>query len=197
MIVSHAGATPQVDAAAWVAPTAVVCGDVTVGPDARISYGATVIAEGGSIEIGATTIVMENAVVRSTARHSTSIGEHCLIGPNAHLVGCTLEPEVFVATGAAVFHSATLERGSEVRVNGIVHLRSRLGAGAVVPIGWVAIGDPAAIHPPDRHDDIWLAQRPLDFPLTAYGIPRHEADMTAITRRVSEALAEHRRDEEV
>lgn len=197
MIVSHAGFTPQVDPSAWVAPTAVVCGDVTVGPDARISYGATVIAEGGSIEIGATTIVMENAVVRSTARHSTSIGEHCLIGPNAHLVGCTLEPEVFVATGAAVFHSATLERGSEVRVHGIVHLRSRLGAGAVVPIGWVAIGDPAAIHPPDRHDDIWLAQRPLDFPLTAYGIPRHEADMTAITRRVSEALAEHRRDEEV
>lgn len=197
MIVSHAGFRPRVDPSAWVAPTAVVCGDVTVGPDARISYGATVIAEGGSIEIGATTIVMENAVVRSTARHSTSIGEHCLIGPNAHLVGCTLEPEVFVATGAAVFHSATLERGSEVRVNGIVHLRSRLGAGAVVPIGWVAIGDPAAIHPPDRHDDIWLAQRPLDFPLTAYGIPRHEADMTAITRRVSEALAEHRRDEEV
>ena len=196
MIVAHAGVTPRVDPSAWVAPTAVVCGDVTVGPDARISYGAAVIAEGGHIEIGSTTIVLENAVVRSTARHSTSIGDHCLVGPNAHLVGCTLEEEVFVATGAAVFHGTLPERGSEVRVNGVVHLRSRLERGTVVPIGWVAVGDPANVFPPDRHDDIWAVQRPLDFPLTSYGITRDEADMRAITRRVSDALASHRRDEE-
>ena len=101
------------------------------------------------------------------------------------------------SSGAAVFHGALLERGSEVRVNGVVHLRSRLERGTVVPIGWVAVGDPANVFPPDRHDDIWAVQRPLDFPLTAYGITRDEADMRAITRRVSDALASHLRDEEV
>jgi hypothetical protein len=40
-----------------------------------------------------------------------------------------------------------------------------------VPIGWVAVGDPAQIFPPDRHDDIWRIQRELDFPGTVYGVP--------------------------
>jgi carbonic anhydrase/acetyltransferase-like protein (isoleucine patch superfamily) len=197
MILSHEGKTPHIDAAAWVAPTATVCGDVVIGPGARVSYGATVVAEGGRIEIGTSSVILENAVVRSTVRHSTVIGNHCVIGPTAHLVGCTLEPEVFVATGAAIFHAAYLEQGSEVRINGVVHLRSRLAAGETVPIGWVAVGDPATIFAPDRHDDIWALQEPLDFPLTAYGIPRSEADMRVIAERLSDALASHEDDEEI
>src|SRR6266403_1770302 len=65
---------------------------------------ACLIAEGGSIEIGLHCIILENAVIRSTSRHSARIGNHCLIGPNAHVTGCTLKDEVFIATGAAGFH---------------------------------------------------------------------------------------------
>ena len=65
------------------------------------------------------------------------------------------------ATGAAIFHGAYLGRGSEVRVHATVHLRTRLEPGAVVPIGWVAVGDPASILPPDRHEEIWAVQAPL------------------------------------
>ena len=75
-------------------------------------------------------------MVRSTARHSTHIGRHCLVGPDAHLVGCVVEDEVFIATGASIFHAARLGKGSEVRVNGVVHLRSHLPPGTTVPIGW-------------------------------------------------------------
>jgi carbonic anhydrase/acetyltransferase-like protein (isoleucine patch superfamily) len=197
MILSHEGKSPRIDSAAWVAPNATVCGDVVIGPGARVSYGATVVAEGGRIEIGERTVVLENAVIRSSARHSTVIADHCIIGPTAHLVGCRLEPEVFIATGAAIFHAAHLERGSEVRINGVVHLWSRLAAGETVPIGWVAVGDPATVFAPDRHDDIWALQEPLDFPLTAYGIPRSEAGMRAIAERLSDALATHEDDEEI
>jgi len=42
----------------------------------------------------------------------------------------------------------------------------------MVPIGWVAVGDPAHILPPDQHDAIWAIQKPLDFPATAYGLSR-------------------------
>ena len=195
MVITHQGKTPQIDASAYVAPNAVICGDVSIGANCRIMFGAQVIAEGGSISVGAECIVMENAVLRSSTRHSLAIGNNCLVGPNAHVVGCRIEDEVFIATGAAIFHGATLGRGSEVRVNGVVHLKTNLPPGATVPIGWVAVGDPAAILPPEQHERIWEIQKPLNFPLTVYGLDRSEADMAKITRRVAAALADHRHDE--
>jgi carbonic anhydrase/acetyltransferase-like protein (isoleucine patch superfamily) len=113
VLIKHAGAAPKVDPTAYVAPNAVVCGNVTIGRGCRIMFGAQVIAEGGAIAIGNECIVMENAVLRSSVRHPLSIGNNCLVGPNAHVVGCTVEDEVFIATGAAIFHSAHLGMGSE------------------------------------------------------------------------------------
>lgn len=194
MLLTHAGKSPRIDPTAWVAPNAVLCGDVSIGPGCRILFGAQLIAEGGSIHIGSECIVMHNAVLRSSARHSLRIGNNCLIGPNSHVVGCTIEDEVFVATGAAVFHAAHLGRGCEVRINGVVHLKTRLDAGATVPIGWVAVGDPAQILPASEHERIWKVQQPLDFPLTVYGLERSEAGMVAITRGLSEQLGAHRGD---
>ena len=195
MILTHLGRSPRIDPTAYVAPNAVVCGDVSIGPHCRILFGAQIIAEGGSIEIGRECIVMENAVLRAGARHSLAIGNNCLIGPNAHVVGCRIEDEVFIATGAAIFHAAHLGKGSEIRVNAVVHLKTHLAAGATVPIGWVAVGNPASILPPDQHERIWAIQAPLNFPLTVYGFEREEADMVKITRRLAANLASHRKDE--
>lgn len=194
MLIEHDGAAPRVDPTAWIAPNAVLCGDVSVGPGCRIMFGAQVIAEGGSITIGRECIVMENAVLRSSSRHSLRIGDNCLVGPNAHVVGCTIEDEVFIATGAAIFHSAHLGRGSEVRINGVVHINTRLPEGATVPIGWVAVGESAQILPPGEHERIWALQEPLNFPLTVYGFERCEATMKQITRRLSQALGSHASD---
>src|SRR5918911_3712520 len=152
MVVTHLDKTPVVHPSAYVAPNAVLCGDVKVGAGCRILFGACVVAEGSCLELGENCIVMENAVVRSTARHSTMVGSHCLIGPHAHLVGCQLEDCVFIATGASVFHGARLGYGAEVRVGAVVHLRTRLEAHASVPIGWVAVGAPAQILPSDQHE---------------------------------------------
>lgn len=196
MLIAHAGKAPHVDPTAWIAPDATVCGDVVIGPGARVLHGARIVGEaGGAVRIGRASIVLENAVVRATGRHDCAIGDHCLVGPGAHVAGATLEDEVFVATGAAVFHGARLGRGSEVRVHATVHLRTRLPPGATVPIGWVAVGDPARILPPDRHDEIWSVQAPLDFPNSVYGLDRSTPDlMVAITRRLSDALGAHAAD---
>jgi len=157
-------------------------------------FGAQVIAESGSIHIGRECIVMENAVLRSSAAHPLTIGRNCLVGPNAHVVGSTIEAEVFLATGSAVFHGSHLGAGSEVRVNGVVHLKTRLPPGTTVPIGWVAVGDPAQLFAASEHDAIWKIQEPLNFPLTVYGFDRGDATMTRITQRLSETLASYLAD---
>ena len=65
-----------------------------------------------------------------------------------------------------------------------------------MPIGLVALGDPAKILPPDRHDEIWALQEPLDFPGTVYGVARGTQDlMRRVTERLSERLGRHRDDE--
>ena len=65
----------------------------------------------------------------------------------------------------------------------------------MVPIGWVAVGNPAQIFPPHEHAKIWQLQEPLNFPLTVYGLERSQAKMTEITRRLSKALGAHAGDE--
>lgn len=195
MLITHEGKSPRIDPTAYVAPNAVVCGDVTIDAGARVLFGAQLIAEGGSMAVGAECIIMENAVLRSTARHDLVIGNNCLVGPNAHVVGCTVEDEVFIATVASIFHGARLGTGCEVRVNGVVHVASNVAPGDTVPIGWVAVGAPARILPPDEHDAIWKIQEPLNFPLKVYGIDRSEADMVSITRAVARALAGHAHDD--
>ena len=195
MIYRHDGRTPLVDPAAWVAPDATVVGDVEIGAGSRVMHGARIVASDGPIRIGRMVIVMENAVLRSTGGHGCLVGNHCLIGPNTHVVGATVGEEVFVATGAALFHGCWIGKGAEVRINAVVHIRTRLDPGATVPIGWVAVGDPARILPPDAHEQIWAAQAPLHFPLTVYGLDRTTPDlMCRITERLSDRLSGHRED---
>jgi len=197
MIVEHLGKSPDIHPSAYVAPNATVCGDVTIGENSRILFGASIVAEGGSIRIGSNCIIMENTVVRSTARFSLSMGNNCLIGPHAHVVGCTLGGSVFIATGASIFHGAVLEKGVEVRINGVVHLRSRLAEDQMVPIGWVAVGDPAEILPPNSHDQIWAIQKPLNFPKSVYGVDRDPEGKTvlpAITEHLSRVYKNHMDD---
>lgn len=194
MLLEHLGMSPRVHPTAYVAPTAVLCGDVTIGPESRVLFGAVLTAEGGPVVLGAQCIVMENAVLRGSARHPLRIGDHVLIGPQAHVSGCTVENDVFLATGSSVFNGAVLGARGEVRINGVVHVNTAVPPDAIVPIGWVAVGDPAQILPPGRHEAIWAVQRTLDFPGTVFGLgraPEGGTIMPEMTRRYSRALARH------
>jgi carbonic anhydrase/acetyltransferase-like protein (isoleucine patch superfamily) len=198
MIIKHSGRSPMIDSSAYIAPNAAVCGDVRIGKNSRIMFGAAVIAEGGSIEIGDNCVILENAVLRSTVNHSLVIGNNVLIGPNAHVVGCRVEDCVFIATGASIFHGARLCKGSEVRINGVVHIKTEIKENEVVPIGWVAVGIPAKILPPDAHDEIWDAQRPLNFPKYVYSVdrkPEGESNMPEVMDMMANALKSHKDDE--
>jgi len=65
MLIEHRGSVPSVAESAYVAPTAVVCGDVEIGDDCRIMFGAVLVAEDAPVRIGPRTVIMENAVVRA------------------------------------------------------------------------------------------------------------------------------------
>ena len=196
MILSHAGRKPSIHSTAYIAPSATICGDVTIGPNCRVMHGSSIIAEGGKIEINECCIIFENAVIRSNINHSVVIGKYCLIGPNTHLVGCRIDDEVFIATGAAIFHGAYLGNNVEVRINAIVHLKTFLETNTVVPIGWIAVGNPAKLFSPDQHNEIERIQLPLNFPLTVYGFDRPDCTMKKVTQRLSKNLGSHSNDEE-
>jgi carbonic anhydrase/acetyltransferase-like protein (isoleucine patch superfamily) len=200
MLYEHRGKRPVVDPTATIAPTAVLCGDVRIGPGCAIAFGAVLSAEDGSIVLGESCIVMENAVVKAGKRAPVRIGNHVLIGPRAYLTGCTIADDVFLATGATVFNHAVIGARAEVRINGTVHLKTIVPEDATVPIGWVAVGDPAAILPPDRHDAIWAIQEKLDFPKAVFGLERPPPGgslMPELTRRYAAFLRAHRDDSEV
>lgn len=197
---AHRGHAPQVDPTATVAPTAVLSGDVRIGPECRILHGAVLTAHGGPVVLGRQCVVMENALLRGTKRHPLTLGDHVLVGPRAYLTGCTVEDAVFLATGATVLNGARIGTRAEVRVNGTVHLLSEVAPDSTVPIGWVAVGRPARILPPDRHDEIWALQEPLDFPREIFGLERAaagESIMPELTRRYTRFLAAHDEDTEV
>lgn len=194
----HLGAAPRIHPDAVVAPTAVISGDVTIGAGCQVLHGAVITAEGGPITLGDHVIVMENALVRASAAHPVHTGSHVLVGPMASISGATVADEVFLATGTRVFNGARIGAHSEVRINAVVHLRTVLPPESVVPIGWVAVGDPAQLLPPEKHEEIWALQHELDFPGYVFGLDRDTPDlMVQLAERYGASLARHRHDRRV
>jgi len=194
----HLGASPRIHPTAVIAPTAVISGDVQIGPECQVLHGAVITAEGGAITLGENVIVMENALIRATAANPVHIGDHVLVGPMASISGATIGDEVFLATGTRVFNGARIGARSEVRINAVVHLRTTLPEECVVPIGWVAVGEPLQVLSPDRHEEIWAAQRELDFPGYVFGLDRETPDlMVQLTERYGRGLARHSDDRRV
>ncbi|WP_298037116.1 gamma carbonic anhydrase family protein [uncultured Microbacterium sp.] len=198
MLYEHLGARPRIHDTAVIAPTAVLSGDVEIGPHCQVLHGAVITAEGGPITLGEHVIVMENALIRATAADSVHIGSHTLLGTLASIAGATIGEEVFLASGARVFNGAHIGARSEIRVNAIVQRRAALPEGTVVPIGWVATGDPVQLYSPDRADEIAAAQPELDFPGHVFGVDRNTPDrMVQLTERYGTSLARHADDQPV
>jgi len=194
----HLGASPRIHPTAVVAATAVISGDVEIGPDCQLLHSAVITAAGGAITLGENVIVMENALIRATSTNPVHIGDHVLVGPMASLSGATVGDEVFLATGTRVFNGARIGARSEVRINAVVHLRTVLPEETVVPIAWVAVGDPMQLLSPDRHEEIWAAQRELDFPGYVFGLDRDTPDlMVQLTERYGRGLSRHADDRRV
>ncbi len=202
MLIRHRGRGPSVDTTAWIAPTAVLVGDVSVGPRARILYGAVLSAEESRVEVGECAIVSENAVLRAGRLDGEDVpvivGDHVFIGPHATLLGCRIGSCSYIATGAAVLQGSTTGVGSVVAIGAIVHARTAVPADIFVPPNCIAIGDPVRIYTPDEKVTLSSAIKHVRFGKDIFGIEAIGADRAALYREATEGrsaeYAEHAND---
>ena len=127
MLYEVGGKAPTVGADVFLAPTAVLIGDVRIGDRANVWFGAVLRGDASHIDVGAGCSIQDNAVVHCARDLPTVIGDDALVGHGALLEGCVLEPHALIGMGAIVLQRAR------------VGAHAMIAAGAVVTEG-AAIG---------------------------------------------------------
>ena len=138
MLIEFEGRTPKVAATAFVAPTAVLLGDVEVGEGASIWFGAVLRGDLGPIRIGADTNIQDNAVLHAETANGTVLEDRVTIGHGAILHDCWIGRGSLIGMGAVVLD------GARVGPEAIVGAGSVVREGFEVPARMLAVGTPAA-----------------------------------------------------
>jgi carbonic anhydrase/acetyltransferase-like protein (isoleucine patch superfamily) len=139
MIVEYDGKRPRIGQNVFIAPTAVVIGEVEIGAGASIWYGVVLRGDEGRIVVGRGSNVQDNAVIHTTPHQPTIIKENVTIGHGALLEGCTIEDGAVVGMGAIVLHQAVVGQQAMVGAGGVVT------PGTVIPPRTLAAGSPAVV----------------------------------------------------
>ncbi|MBI4574841.1 MAG: gamma carbonic anhydrase family protein [Planctomycetes bacterium] len=140
MILRFDGKTPVVPASAFVAPGAAVIGDVVLGEDASVWYGAVVRGDVHWIRIGRGTNIQDGTVIHvTTARWPTEIGEEVTVGHKAVLHGCRVRRSALIGMGAIVLDDA------EVGEEAMVAAGALVTPGTRIPPRTLALGVPARV----------------------------------------------------
>ncbi|HEY7200813.1 MAG TPA: gamma carbonic anhydrase family protein [Candidatus Dormibacteraeota bacterium] len=136
------GVRPRVDPSAFIAPTAVLIGDVEVGPNASVWFGAVLRGDESTITVGAGANVQDNTVVHCSHGLPTVIGVNATIGHQATLEGCVVEEGAVVGMGCIMLQRSRLGAGSMLAAGAV------LTEGREVPAGHLAAGVPAEVKKP-------------------------------------------------
>ena len=132
------GHTPKFGKNCFLADNAAIIGDVEMGEDCSIWFGAVLRGDVHSIRIGNKVNIQDNATIHATYKKSpTNIGNNVSIAHNAVIHGCTIKDNVLIGMGAIVLDDAVVES------NTIVAAGSVVTKGTVVESGWVYAGTPA------------------------------------------------------
>ena len=132
------GHVPSIGENTFLAETATIIGDVTIGKDCSIWYGAVLRGDVNSITIGNNVNILDGAVVHTLYQRSkTVIGDNVSIGHNATVHGATIESNCLIGMGATVLDNAVVESGAIVAANALIT------SGMRVEGGWIYAGVPA------------------------------------------------------
>lgn len=131
---------PRIDEhVGWIAPTAVLVGDVVVGPEVGIWFGVVARGDIETITIGARTNVQENCVLHTDKGFPLTIGENVTIGHSAIVHGCTIGDNSLIGMGATVLNGAIIGKNCLIGANALVT------EGKVIPDNSLVMGAPAKV----------------------------------------------------
>lgn len=139
LIIPYRGVTPVIDATAWIAPSATLIGNVTVGARASIWFGAVLRGDMDRIELGAGSNLQDNVVVHTASGVPTLIGENVGVGHQAIIHGAR------IGSGALIGMGTKLLNGSVVGDGALVAAGALVLEGQEVSPGHLAAGLPAKL----------------------------------------------------
>jgi len=129
-LLPYKGKRPLIAEDAFIAETAAVIGDVTVGAQSSIWYGCTVRGDVNNITIGEGTNIQDGTVIHvSSTTQGTYIGNHVTVGHMALLHACTIESGAFIGMQACVMDDACVESGAMVAAGALVTPGKRIPSG--------------------------------------------------------------------
>jgi len=121
------GRTPLIGRDVFIAPTAVIIGDVAVGDGASIWYGAVIRGDQAGITIGKNTNIQDNAVLHTDLASPLAVGDNVTIGHSAVVHGCTIEDDCLIGIGSIVLNDAVVKKSSVVASGSVVRQRQVVG----------------------------------------------------------------------
>lgn len=134
------GTSPNIAPTAWIDPTAVVIGDVTIGERSSVWPNAVLRGDVNKITIGEETNVQDGSVLHvEHALHELILGNRVTVGHSVVLHGCTVEDDSLIGIGAIVLNGARIGKGSVIAAGALVP------EGMQIPPGSMAMGVPAKI----------------------------------------------------
>jgi carbonic anhydrase/acetyltransferase-like protein (isoleucine patch superfamily) len=139
MIIEYRGKRPKIAPSAFVAPNAVLIGDVEVGAESSIWFGTVLRGDNGPIRIGARTSIQDNAVVHVSERGGTFVGDDVTVGHCAVMEDCTIERYALIGSNATLLNGCTIGEGTLIAAGSVV------GQNAAIPARVVAAGAPATV----------------------------------------------------
>ena len=134
----HRDTFPQISQSAWVAPGASVIGDVHLGEESSVWYGAVLRGDTEPIRIGARTNVQDGCVLHADPGYPAVVGEGCVLGHNAVVHGCEIEDHCLVGMGCTILNGAKIGEGSIVAAGAVVP--EGLGSGSGFHLLWWGFG---------------------------------------------------------
>ena len=124
------GITPKIAPDAWIAPTAVIVGNVEIGPHASIWFGCILRGDTNLIRVGARTNIQDGSLLHCNPGEGMAclVGEDVTVGHMAIIHACTLQDRAFVAMGATVLDGAVIESGGVLAAGAVLTPGKRIGA---------------------------------------------------------------------
>ncbi|WP_343591626.1 gamma carbonic anhydrase family protein [Paracidovorax wautersii] len=133
------GIAPRVAESAWVADSAEVMGNVALGEDASIWFGAVLRGDNDPITIGTGTNVQDGSVLHADIGQPLTLGDRVTVGHKVMLHGCTIGDESLIGIGAVVLNGARIGRHCLVGAGALVT------EGKAFPDGSMILGSPARV----------------------------------------------------